>query len=78
MTIKEFRDACECNGYLVPEAKSRLCSREFLQDVRTGKVFVPKIKELKCAPCPNPPILETIRSELMLCLSTGITQIAVY
>ena len=78
MTIKEFRDACERNGYLVPEAKSRLCSREFLQDVRTGKVFVPKIKELKCAPCPNPPILETIRSELLLCLRTGITQIAVY
>ena len=46
-------------------------------EVRNGSVFVPKIKELKCAPCPDPPILETIRSELMMCLRNGIAQMAV-
>ena len=45
--------------------KSSLCSLEFMKEVRAGLTWVPKLTDVKLAPCPNPPSLEEIRAELV-------------
>ena len=72
--VQDFRNACLRNGFLVPEHYSRLCTRQFLQEVRSGECFVPKISELKCAPCPEPPKNEEVRDELCKVIRSGINQ----
>ena len=67
-TIHDFRNACYANDFLVPTAKSALCNRIFLQEVREGTTYVPKVSELKLAACPNPPSISVIKLALIDCL----------
>ena len=60
-TIHDFREACLRNDFLVPALKSPLCNRMFLQEVREGTTFVPRITKLKCASCATPPTIAVIR-----------------
>ena len=36
-----------------------------MKEVRAGLTWVPKLTDVKLAPCPNPPSLEEIRAELV-------------
>ena len=75
LDVQDFRNACIRNNFLVPKHNSRLCTREFLQEVRAGQVFVPKVTELKCAPCPEPPCNDIVRQELINVLQNGIANV---
>ena len=54
---KDYHAAMVRNGYRVPDLKSALCNKEFLMQVRSGEVYVPKIVDLKLSPCPEPPTI---------------------
>ena len=71
-TIHDFREACLRNDFLVPALKNPLCNRMFLQEVREGTTYVPKIKELKSALCVTPPTIAVIQQALIDCLQVGI------
>jgi predicted transcriptional regulator of viral defense system len=47
LTLSDFHEACTVNGFRVPKLSSRLCTREFLQEVRAGLVYVPKYGEMR-------------------------------
>ena len=70
--LADFRKACLRNGFLVPDLKSRICTREFLQEVRAGQCFVPKIEGLKSGVCVEPPSNEVVRNELVAVIQNGI------
>ena len=36
-----------------------------MKEVRAGLTWVPKLTDVKLAPCPNPPSLDEIRAELV-------------
>jgi hypothetical protein len=52
---EDYHAACLKNGYRVPHINSKLSTLEFLQEVRLGKVYVPKYCDLKVSPCPYTP-----------------------
>ena len=56
----------------MPEHKSRLCTREFLQEVRNGKCYVPKTNDLKAGFCPEPPSNEVVKIALIEVIEAGI------
>jgi len=57
----DYHNACVKNGYMMPHVKSSLCTLEFMKEVRTGVTWVPKLVDIKLAPCPYPPSVEDIR-----------------
>ena len=61
----DYHNACVKNGFRMPHVKSSLCSLEFMKEIRAGVTWVPKLTDVKLAPCPNPPSLEEIRAELV-------------
>ena len=75
VTVEDFQKACLRNNFFVPKYKSRLCTREFLQEVRSGRCYVPKISELKPGICAEPPSNEVVRAELITVLQNGIANL---
>ena len=71
---KDFHAALVRNQFRVPELKSPICTKEFLIEVREGKVFVPKIHELKLASCTEPPTIQMIQEELIRVIEAGLAQ----
>ena len=72
LSVKDFRQACLRNNFYVPAGNSQLCNRQFLQEVRLGTTFVPKIDCLKFTICSRPPTLQLIQAALVECLENGI------
>lgn len=72
---KDYHAALVRNGYRVPELKSPLCTKEFLMQVRSGEVYVPKIVDLKLSPCPEPPTIQIIQKELIRVIETGLPNV---
>ena len=62
---EDYHHACVKNGYRMPHVKSSLCTLQFMKEVRFGETWVPKLTDVKLAPCPNPPSVEDIRVELV-------------
>ena len=54
-TKKEYHAACIRNGLRMPDVNSKICTQEFMAEVRNGLVYVPKLKEVVLSPCPKPP-----------------------
>ena len=69
----DYHNACVKNGYHKPNVKTALCTLEFMKEVRTGVNWVPKLTDIKLAPCPNPPSTDDIRPELVLFIEANIT-----
>ena len=57
-TKKHFYKALEANGWFLPKFSSSIVTLEFLQEVRNGEVWCPKLVEIKFLPCPCPPTLD--------------------
>lgn len=72
---KDYHAALVRNGYRVPDLKSPLCTKEFLMQVRSGEVYVPKIGDLKLSACPEPPTITVIQNELIRIIETGLPQV---
>jgi hypothetical protein len=72
---EDYHYACVKNGFRMPSVKSPLCSIDFMKQVRAGTTWVPKLTEVKLAPCPNPPTVEEIRCELVRLIETNINSI---
>jgi|LauGreDrversion4_2_1035121.scaffolds.fasta_scaffold1338257_1 hypothetical protein len=49
----------------MPEKTSPIITKEFLRDVRAGKVYVPKYQDLKLKACPEPPSALEVQAELI-------------
>ena len=69
---EDYHNACVKNGYRMPHVKSALCTLTFMKEVRAGLTWVPKLTDVKLAPCPNPPSLEEIRAELVRLIEPNI------
>ena len=53
---RTFYDAMLRHGYLLPDEKQSLCSLEFMEKVRAGVIFCPRVENVKCPPvCRTPP-----------------------
>ena len=72
---KDYHSALVRNGYRVPDLKTSLCTKEFLLQVRTGEVFVPKLVDLKVSACPEPPTISAIQAELIRVIENGLPQV---
>ena len=72
---KDYHAALVRNGYRVPDLKSPLCTKQFLLQVRSGEVFVPKLVDLKISACPEPPTIKTIQDELVRVIEHGLPQV---
>ncbi len=57
---KDYHAALVRNGYRVPDLKSPICTKEFLMQVRSGEVAVPKIGDIKLSACPEQPTISVI------------------
>ena len=62
---EDYHAACLKNGFRVPRLNSKLSTLEFLQEVRLGKVYVPRYFDLKLSPCPYPPKIQDVQEELI-------------
>ena len=69
---EDYHHACVKNGYRMPHVKSPLCTLQFMKEVRFGETWVPKLTDVKLAPCPNPPSIEIIREELVRLIEANI------
>jgi hypothetical protein len=69
---KDYHAALVRNGYRVPDLKSALCTKEFLMQVRSGELYVPKVVDLKLSPCPEPPTIKVIQDELVRVIENGL------
>jgi hypothetical protein len=56
----------------MPAVKSALCNIHFMKEVRSGATWVPKLTEVKLAPCPYPPSIEEIRNELIQLIEANL------
>ena len=70
---EDYHNACVKNGFRMPHVKSSLCTLKFMKEVRTGETWVPKLTDVKLAPCPNPPSLEEIRAELVRLIEPNLS-----
>jgi hypothetical protein len=68
----DYHNACVKNGYRMPHVKSALCTLEFMKEIRAGVTWVPKLTDIKLAPCPNPPSTDDIREELVRLIEANI------
>lgn len=73
--VKDYHAACIKNGWFVPELKSALCTREFLLQVRAQEVWVPKLEQIKLAPCPYPPPIGVIQQALVDFIDSNIASV---
>ncbi len=70
---KDYHAALFRNGYRVPDLKSPLCTKEFLIQVRSKEVYVPKLTDVKLSPCPEPPTVIVIQAELVRVIENGLS-----
>ena len=65
----QYHETMGRNGWLLPKRNSRLCTLEFMQLIRDGKIYCPKLKdENKTAVCFTPPPKEILMDKLEKCL----------
>ena len=58
---KELYKACQRNEFVMPSMKCSLCTIDFMFEVKAGKIYCPKIKDLKGRKaCPDPPDIKTL------------------
>ena len=57
----DLHNACIRNGYRVPSLNARICTLEFLNEVRTKVLYVPKLSDVRLYPCPDLPCELEIR-----------------
>ena len=72
---KDYHAACLRNGYRIPSLTSKLCTFEFLQEVRNGEVYVPRYSDLKVSPCPVPPTIPQIQDELVTLIEFNLPKL---
>jgi hypothetical protein len=72
---EDYHYACVKNGFRMPAVKSPICSIIFMKEIRAGVTWVPKLAEVKLAPCPNPPSIEDIRNELVQLIETNLNTV---
>jgi hypothetical protein len=53
------------NGWYLPSLKSSIITQDYMNDVREGKFWCPKYKDLKTLPCPDPPGKEFLLDEVV-------------
>jgi len=46
-----------------------------MKEVRSGVTWVPKLTDVKLAPCPNPPSIVEIRDELVQLIETNLNTV---
>ena len=68
---KTFHETMKTNGWYVPSVNSALCSMEWMQGVRDGTYYCPKLADLKpskvcLAPPPKSVLLDKITDTLIL------------
>jgi hypothetical protein len=72
MRLSDFHEAMVRNGWRVPAPKSKLCTRQFLMEVKQGTTWCLRYDQMTTRGCPKPPatdvicaaILETIQSNV--------------
>jgi hypothetical protein len=68
----DYYDACVRNSYRMPAKKQPIVTTEFLNDVQSKRVWVPKLHEMKLCACPKPPPAKVIRQELLKCIEFNL------
>lgn len=64
-TKRDFHEALDRHGYMIPPYKSGAATIGYLKMVRAGKVYCPKYVDVKVRSCYCPPKKELIFIEIM-------------
>ena len=61
-----YYDGMIRNGWLLPAPKQSICTLDFMQRVRKGEIYCPRVDEVKVPPvCITPPPKEILISKIM-------------
>lgn len=58
-------NACLFNNYRLPEAKTSLCSKEFLLAVKDHRCYTPRLQNVLLRACANPPPVAVLHEYLI-------------
>ena len=63
------------NDWRVPALRTRLCTLRLMKEVRAGTVWLPKSSEVRKFPCPCPPTIAYLKSELVTLIANNIDSV---
>ena len=63
------------NQFLCPRLQDRICTFKFLNDLRLGNVYNPKLSQIVKCVCANPPSEEFIRHELTRLIEDNVPRL---
>lgn len=69
--MKHLHDTTRRNGWFMPNFKSRICTRDFIEGVASARYWAPHVAdEIVALDCVNPPPVE----ELIALFAAGVRQ----
>ena len=63
--VPEMYDALERNGLFLPKLTSKICTRDFLRQIKAGTTYCPRYADLKLLPCPKKPSSNAVQEALI-------------
>ena len=66
LSKEEKYEANVRNGLYLWQYNSSINTVKSIQEVKEGKMYVPKYEEVKLRPCPNPPLKSFVINEVLI------------